>query len=119
MEVLLLEQGWIRPSSSPYGAPVLFVPKKDGKWRMCIDYRALNKITVKNRYPLAKSRRAHGQTTWSAVFHEDRSLLWVPSDPGDEMQDIQKTAFVTKYGAFEYLIDAFWFVQRTNNFSDE
>ena len=51
---LLLEQGWIRPSSSPYGAPVLFIPKKNGKWRMCVDYRALNKITIKNRYPLPK-----------------------------------------------------------------
>ena len=51
---LLLEQEWIRPSSSPYGAPVLFVPKKDGKRRMCIDYRALNKITIKNWYPLPK-----------------------------------------------------------------
>ena len=51
---VLLEQGWIRPSSSPFGAPVLFVLKKGGQWRMCIDYRALNKITVKNRYPLPK-----------------------------------------------------------------
>ena len=61
---VLLEQGWIRPSSSPYGAPILFIPKKDGKWRMCIDYRALSKITVKNRYPLPKVEelldRLHG-----------------------------------------------------------
>ena len=60
----LLEEGWIRPSSSPYGAPILFIPKKDGKWRMCIDYRALSRITVKNRYPLPKVEelmdRLHG-----------------------------------------------------------
>ena len=48
----LLAKGWIQPSSSPFGAPVVFAPKPDGTWRMCVDYRALNKITVKNRWPL-------------------------------------------------------------------
>ena len=68
---LLLEQGWIRPSSSPYSAPVLFVPKKDGKWRMCIDYRALNKITAKNRYPVPKVEelmdRLHGARYFTKI----------------------------------------------------
>ena len=48
----LLSKGFIRPSASPWGAPVLFVKKKDGSFQMCIDYRQLNKITVKNKYPL-------------------------------------------------------------------
>jgi hypothetical protein len=50
----LLAKGYIKPSKSPYGAPVLFVHKKDGTLRMCVDYRALNKVTVKNRYPLPR-----------------------------------------------------------------
>ena len=50
----LLSQGHIRPSQSPYGAPVLFAPKKDGWWRMCVDYRALNKQAVKDRYPFLR-----------------------------------------------------------------
>nr|GFD02575.1 putative reverse transcriptase domain-containing protein [Tanacetum cinerariifolium] len=50
----LSDKGFIRPSSSPWGAPVLFVKKKDGSFRMCIDYRELDKLTVKNRYPLPR-----------------------------------------------------------------
>ncbi|GJP40575.1 hypothetical protein CLOM_g239, partial [Closterium sp. NIES-68] len=49
-----LRKGWIEPSASPYGAPILFVNKKGGGLRMCFDYRALNKITIKNRYPLPR-----------------------------------------------------------------
>ena len=50
----LLEKGVIRPSVSPWGAPVLFVKKKDGSMRLCIDYRELNKLTIKNKYPLPR-----------------------------------------------------------------
>jgi CxxC motif-containing protein len=50
----LLEKGFICPSSSPWGVPVIFVPKKDGTQRMCVDYRTLNEVTVKNKYPLPR-----------------------------------------------------------------
>ena len=50
----LLDKQFIRPSSSPWGAPILFIKKKDGSFRMCIDYRELNKLTIKNRYPLPR-----------------------------------------------------------------
>ena len=50
----LIEKGVIHPSTSPCGSPIVLVPKKDGTWRMCIDYRALNKIMVKNKYPLPR-----------------------------------------------------------------
>ena len=51
---LYLEKGWIRPSNSPFGAPILFVRKKDNTLRMCVDYRALNAVTVLDRYPLPR-----------------------------------------------------------------
>ena len=102
----LLEQGWIRPSSSPYGAPILFIPKKNGQWRMCIDYRALNKITIKNRYPLPKvdelMDRLHGAKYFTKLdlasgYHQIRV----------RDSDIHKTAFVSRYGSFEYTVMPF------------
>ncbi|GJS37901.1 putative reverse transcriptase domain-containing protein [Tanacetum coccineum] len=64
----LLEKGFIRPSSSPWGAPVLFVKKKDGTFRMCIDYRELNKLTIKNRYPLPRIDDLFDQLEGSSVY---------------------------------------------------
>lgn len=99
----LTELGFIRPSTSPYGAPILFVRKKDGTLRMCIDYRALNKITVKNRYPLPRIDelldQLHGSTIWTSLdcasgYHQVR----LHSD------SISKTAFRTRYGSFEFLV---------------
>ncbi|GKG35234.1 hypothetical protein Tco_0440388 [Tanacetum coccineum] len=64
----LQDKGFIRPSSSPWGAPVLFVKKKDGSFRMCIDYRELNKLTVENRYPLPRIDGLFDQLQRSQFF---------------------------------------------------
>ena len=64
----LLSKGFIRPSASPWGAPVLFVKKKDGSFRMCIDYRQLNKVTVKNKYPLPRIDDLFDQLQGACTF---------------------------------------------------
>ncbi|GKB13123.1 hypothetical protein Tco_0847046 [Tanacetum coccineum] len=64
----LSNKGFIRPSSSPWGAPVLFVKKKDGSFRMCIDYRKLNKLTVNNRYPLPRIDDLFDQLQGSSAY---------------------------------------------------
>jgi hypothetical protein len=74
----LLEKGYIRPSTSPWAAPVLFVEKKDGMKRMCIDYRALNEVTVKNKYPLPRIEDLFDQLRSQCVL-KDRSEVRLPS----------------------------------------
>ena len=64
----LLEKGFIRPSVSPWGAPVLFVKKKDGTLRLCIDYRKLNKLTIKNKYPLPRIDDLFNQLKGASIF---------------------------------------------------
>jgi hypothetical protein len=64
----LLENGFIRPSSSPWGAPVIFVPKKDGTQRLCMDYRALNEVTIKNKYQLPRLDDLFDQLCGACVF---------------------------------------------------
>ena len=64
----LLEKGYVRPSTSPWGAPVLFVKKKDGTMRMCVDYRALNEVTIKNKYPLPRIDDLFDQLKGASVF---------------------------------------------------
>ncbi|GKD73427.1 transposon ty3-G gag-pol polyprotein, partial [Tanacetum coccineum] len=78
----LSDKGFIRPSSSPWGAPVLFVKKKDGSFRMCIDYRELNKLTVKNRYPLPKIDDLFDQLQGSSVYSKIdlrsvKEFMWI------------------------------------------
>ena len=64
----MLGKGFIRPSASPWGAPVLFVKKKDGSFRMCIDYRQLNKVTIKNKYPITPIDDLFEQLQGTCVF---------------------------------------------------
>ncbi|GKA53020.1 putative reverse transcriptase domain-containing protein [Tanacetum coccineum] len=99
----LQDKGFIRPSSSPWGAPVLFVKKKDGSFRMCIDYRELNKLTVKNRYPLPRIDDLFDQLQGSQFFSKidlrsGYHQLRVHED------NIPKTAFRTRYGHFEFTV---------------
>ncbi|GJS59526.1 putative reverse transcriptase domain-containing protein [Tanacetum coccineum] len=106
----LQDKGFIRPSSSPWGASVLFVKKKDGSFRMCIDYRELNKLTVKNRYPLPRIDDLFDQLQGSQFFSKidlrsGYHQLRVHED------DIPKTAFRTRYGHFEFTIMPFVFIE--------
>ena len=79
----VLQHGFIRPLDSPYGAPILFVPKKDGSLWFCIDYRWLNKKTVKNRYPLPSPEELFDRLGSAKVFRDqDRSLVKVLADAG-------------------------------------
>ncbi|GJT81641.1 putative reverse transcriptase domain-containing protein [Tanacetum coccineum] len=99
----LSDKGFIRPSSSPWGAPVLFVKKKDGSFRMCIDYRELNKLTVKNRYPLPRIDDLFDQLQGSSVYSKiDLRSGYHQLRVREE--DISKTAFRTRYGHYEFQV---------------
>ena len=102
----MLAKDWIQPSHSPYGAPILFVPKPDGGLRMCVDYRALNEQTVKNRYPLPRIDdlldTLHGAKYFTALdlqqaYHQVRL----------KPEDVPKTAFLTHKGQYEYRVLSF------------
>ncbi|GJU11279.1 putative nucleotidyltransferase, ribonuclease H [Tanacetum coccineum] len=102
----LLEKGFIRPSSSPWGAPVLFVKKKDGSFRMCIDYRELNKLTIKNRYPLPRIDDLFDQLQGSSVYSKI-DLRSGYHQLRIKEEDIPITAFRTRYGHFEFQVMSF------------
>jgi hypothetical protein len=102
----LLEKGYIRPNTSPWATLVLFVEKKDGTKRMCIDYWALNEVTIKNKYPLPRIEDLFDQLRGANVFSKIdlrlgyHQLRIRPSD-------IPKTTFITKYGLYEFTVISF------------
>jgi hypothetical protein len=102
----LQEAGYIRPSSSPWGAPVLFVQKKDGSQRMCVDYRSLNDVTVKNKYLLPRIEDLFDQMRGARVFSKI-DLRSGYHQMRIRPSDIPKTAFSTRYGVYEFTVMSF------------
>ena len=103
----LIDKKYIRPSVSPWGAPIIFVKKKDGTMQLCIDYHQLNKMTIKNRYPLPSIDdlfdQLHGATVFLKIdlrsgYHQVRI----------KDEDIFKTTFRTRYGHYEF-VNSLWF----------
>jgi len=101
-----LEKGFIHPSSSPWGCLAIFVKKKDGTLRMCVDYRPLNAVTIKNKYSLPRIDTLFDQLAGAKVFSKidlrsgyHQIKIWP--------QDIPKTTFSTRYGLYEYLVMSF------------
>jgi hypothetical protein len=102
----LLDKGYIRPSSSPWGCPALFVKKKDGSLRMCIDYRPLNAVTIKNKYPLPRIDVLFDQLSGAKVFSKI-DLRFGYHQIQIRPCDIPKTTFSTRYGLYEFLVMSF------------
>ena len=113
----LLEKGFIRLSVSPWGAPVLFVKKKDGTLRLCVDYRQLNKMTVKNKYPLPRIDDLFDQLKDASVFSKiDLQSRYHQLRIKDA--DVHNTTFRTQYGHYEFLVMPFGLTNAPAAFMD-
>jgi hypothetical protein len=113
----LQEAGYIRPSSSSWGATVLFIQKKDGSQRMCVDYRSLNDVTVKNKYPLPRIEDLFDQMRGARVFSK------IDLRPGYHqmkirLSEIPKTDFSTRYGLYEFTVMSFGLTDAPTYFMD-
>jgi hypothetical protein len=97
----LLDKGYIHHSASPWGAPAIFIPKKDGTQRMCVDYRSLNEVTIKNKYPLPRIDGLFDQLKGAYVFSKI-DLRSGYHQLRIRASDIPKTIFITQYGLYEY-----------------
>ena len=102
----MLEKGLIQPSASPWRSPVLFVDKKDGGNRLCTNYRKLNDVTIKNKYPLPKIEDLFDQLTGAQVFSKI-DLRTGYHQLKIRATDIPKTAFTTRYGLYKYTVMSF------------
>jgi hypothetical protein len=102
----LQQSGFIRPSLSPWGAPVLFVKKKDGSMRMCVDYRALNEVTIKNKYPLPRIDDLFDQLKGAKYFSKI-DLRSGYHQLKIKESDMLKTAFLIRYGQYEFAVMSF------------
>src|SRR3954462_14131103 len=112
----LLDKGFVRPSSLPWGCPVLFVMKKDGTERMCVGYRPLNLATIKNMYPLPRINDLYDQLAGSSVFSKmDLRLGYHQIKIRNE--DIPKTTFTTRYGLYENTVMSFGLTNAPATFS--
>ena len=117
MSFQMISKGFIRPSTSPWGAPVLFVKKKYGSLRLCIDYRPLNRAAIRNQYPLPRIDeifdQLHGSRVYSKIdlrssYHQLRV----------RENDVSKTAFRTRYGHYEFLVMPFGLTNASTAFMD-
>jgi hypothetical protein len=111
----MIDKGYIQPSVSPWGAPVMFMKKKDDTLRLCIDYRQLNKVTIKNKYPFPMIDDLFDQLGGASIFSKInfRSGYHQVRIKGEE---IHKTAFRMRYGHYEFVVVPFGLTNAPSTF---